>query len=343
MTWLSDPRPGASCAIIAEVAQAHDGSLGMAHAFIDAVATTGATAIKFQTHIAAAESTPAEPWRRKFSYQDATRYEYWQRMEFTPEQWSGLNDHAQACGLAFLSSPFSLEAVELLARLDMKAWKLASGEISNIPMLDAMVATRRPVMISSGMSALDEVDMAVDRIARAGCPIAVMQCSSTYPCPPEKIGINAIGLFRDRYNEAVGLSDHSGKIFSALAAATLGVEVLELHVTLSREMFGPDVSSSVTTAELKMLVEGVDFIERMRAHPVDRNRLTPELESLRATFTKSVVARRDLPAGTRLSRDMLALKKPGGGLPAAHLPGLIGRQLCRAVLRDGQITNENLE
>jgi N-acetylneuraminate synthase len=343
MNWLSDPRPGADCAIIAEVAQAHDGSLGTAHAFIDAVAATGATAIKFQTHIAKAESTPSEPWRRKFSYQDATRYAYWQRMEFTPEQWSGLKDHAEEKGLVFLSSPFSLEAVDLLKRLDMKAWKIASGEISNIQMLDAVAAMGRPVMISSGMSDLSEIDAAVARITGAGCPLAVMQCSSTYPCPPEKIGLNAIGLFRDRYQTAVGLSDHSGTIFPGLAAAALGIEVLELHVTLSREMFGPDVSSSVTTTELKTLVEGMNFIQRMMAHPVDRGVLAPELDALRATFTKSIVASRNLPAGAALSEEMLALKKPGGGLPAVELPGLIGRRLRRAVACDHQILHEDLE
>src|SRR5713226_3477140 len=104
------------CLIVAEVAQAHDGSLGLAHAFIDAIADAGADAVKFQTHIAAAESTPAEPWRVKFSMQDATRYEYWKRMEFTEEQWQGLRKHAEEKGLAFLSSPFSVEAVALLTR-----------------------------------------------------------------------------------------------------------------------------------------------------------------------------------------------------------------------------------
>src|SRR5262245_60624614 len=120
-----------SCWIVAEVAQAHDGSLGMAHAYIDAIGNAGADAVKFQTHIAAAESTPNEPWRVKFSPQDATRYDYWKRMEFTEEQWHGLKKHAVECGLEFLSSPFSVEAVDLLTRVGVAAWKVASGEINN--------------------------------------------------------------------------------------------------------------------------------------------------------------------------------------------------------------------
>ena len=131
---------GASrCLVIAEVAQAHDGSLGMAHAFIDAAARAGADAVKFQTHIAAAESTPGEPWRVQFSFQDKTRYDYWKRMEFTEEGWRGLKAHADERGLLFLSSPFSSEAVALLRRVGVAAWKVASGEVGNTPMFAQML------------------------------------------------------------------------------------------------------------------------------------------------------------------------------------------------------------
>src|SRR5688500_1354690 len=146
----ADDRP--TCLIIGEVAQAHDGSLGMAHAFIDAIAAAGADAVKFQTHIAAAESTLQEPWRVKFSRQDTTRHAYWKRMEFTEEQWVGLREHAHDRGLEFLSSPFSSEAVSLLARVGVAAWKIASGEVSNLALLEQIAATRLPVFLSSGMS-----------------------------------------------------------------------------------------------------------------------------------------------------------------------------------------------
>ena len=124
--------------VVAAVGQAHDGSLGTAHAFIDVIARAGADAVKFQTHIAAAESTPGEPWRVRFSPQDETRYEYWQRMEFTPAQWEGLRDHARERDLLFLSTPFSPQAVELLRSLDVPAWKVASGETSNLPLIAEM-------------------------------------------------------------------------------------------------------------------------------------------------------------------------------------------------------------
>jgi N,N'-diacetyllegionaminate synthase len=329
------------CMIVAEVAQAHDGSLGMAHAFIEAIAIAGAQGVKFQTHIASAESTPHEPWRIAFSRQDSTRYDYWKRMEFTEEQWLGLKRHADDCGLEFFSSPFSLEAVELLTRMGVAAWKLPSGEMTNTLLLDRVMTTRLPIILSTGMSPLNEIDAAVERIKARGIPLAVLQCTSVYPCPPDKVGVNLIPLFRERYACAVGLSDHSGTIYPGLAAATLGVQVLEVHVTLSREMFGPDVLASVTTAELRQLVQGIRFIEKMMT-PVDKDQMAQDLGTARNTFMKSVVARMDLPAGTVLRKEHLAVKKPGTGIPANRLSGVIGRRLKRAVLANTLLSENDL-
>src|SRR5437773_750409 len=205
------PRPGGQpdrgrCIVIGEVAQAHDGSLGFAHAFIDAIAAVGADAVKFQTHIAAAESTPGEPWRVRFSAQDESRYAYWRRMEFTEEQWRSLRLHATDRGLLFLSSPFSLEAVDLLARVGVSAWKVASGEVANPAMLDRMAETGLPVIVSTGMSQFHEIDAVVARIRAHRLPFAVLQCTSAYPCPPEQLGLNLLGFFRTRYGCPVGLS-----------------------------------------------------------------------------------------------------------------------------------------
>ncbi len=329
--------------MIGEVAQAHDGSVGSAHAFIDAIAEAGADAVKFQTHIAAAESTPGEPWRVHFSRQDRTRYDYWKRMEFSEEQWIGLRQHAEEKGLWFLSSPFSLEAVQLLERVGVAAWKVASGETGNAPMLDAMAATGLPLLVSTGMSPLSEIDQSVAQVTAHGLPMVLLQCTSAYPCPPEKVGLNLIPLFRERYGCAVGLSDHSGTIYPGLAAATLSIAALEVHVTLSREMFGPDVPVSLTTDELRRLVEGVRFIERMIENPVDKDASAKELEPARRLFTKSVVARSDLPAGTVLREEHLAAKKPGTGIPAARLPEILGGRLKRNVASDQLLSEDDLE
>jgi N-acetylneuraminate synthase len=329
--------------IIAEVAQTHDGSLGAAHAFIDAAAKAGVDAIKFQTHIAAAESTPGEPWRVKFSPQDATRYDYWKRMEFREEQWHGLKQHAAERRLMFLSSPFSLEAVDLLDRVGVAAWKVASGEVSNGPMFERMAATRLPILLSTGMSPLAEIDATIEQIKAKRLPVAVLQCTSMYPTPPEKIGLNVIPLFRERYHCAVGLSDHSGTIYAGLAAATLGIEVLEVHMTLSREAFGPDVPASLITSELSQLVEGIRAIETMKANPVDKDEMARDMAPMRDLFTKSVVARVDLPEGTRLKTEHLTVKKPGTGISANRLQDLVGRRVRRLIKADELLQEEDFE
>ena len=340
-TWferLSDTVEDATvdlpCFVVGEVAQAHDGSLGMAHAFIDAIADAGADAVKFQTHIASAESTDREPWRVRFSLQDATRRDYWRRMEFQETEWAGLKAHAESRGLQFLSSPFSMEAVDLLERLGVPAWKVASGEVTTGPLLDRMLATRRPILLSTGMSTIAEIDALVARIRRRRAGLAILQCTTAYPCPPERVGLNLIPEFEQRYACPVGLSDHSGTIFPGLAAAALGARIVEVHVTLSREMFGPDVAASVTTSEFATLIQGVRAIERMLQHPVCKDTVAGELSDLRRAFSKAVVARTELRAGTLLTEAHLALKKPAGALPASALPRLIGLRLRRDMAVD---------
>ena len=168
---------------MAEVAQAHDGSLGLAHAFVDAAAEARADAIKFQTHIAAAELTLDEPFRDRFSQQDATWFDYWRRMEFTPEQWASIAEHARARGLIFLSSGFSCAAIDLLAKIGVCAWKIASGEHRSHDLLDRMLQTCLPMIVSTGMSPYAEVDMTVARLRHAQVPFALLQCTSWYATP----------------------------------------------------------------------------------------------------------------------------------------------------------------
>lgn len=274
---------GAPCLIVAEVAQAHEGSIGMAHAYIDAVAAAGADAVKFQCHIAEAESTPDEPWRVKPEWaQDESRYAYWKRMEFTPEQWRDLAIHATGRGLIFLCSPFSVEAVKILDPL-VPAWKVASGEVTNVGLLQAIAMTGKPKIISTGMSKYGEIQWAV-KLSGPG-PYALLQCTSMYPTPPERVGLEALWAIPVRYGCPTGLSDHSGTIYAGLAAVAMGCDVLEVHVCFSKAQFGFDVESSITTDDLARLVEGVRFIEKAK-RPVDKDALAKELEPMREIFLR---------------------------------------------------------
>lgn len=335
--------PGFPVLIIAEIGQAHDGSLGAAHAYVDAVAKTGADAIKFQTHIADAESTPQEKFRVRVFPQDATRYDYWKRTAFTFEQWSGLADHARERGLIFLSTPFSIQAVDLLERLEMPAWKIGSGEIGNIPMLERIAKTGKPVLLSSGMSPWAELDEAVACVRRVKAPLAVFQCTTSYPCPPEKVGLNILGELRQRYGCPVGLSDHSGTIYSGLAATSLGANLLEVHVVFSNESFGPDVSSSLVMADLARLVEGVRFIEKALANPVQKDMEAAAREDLRKIFGKSLVAARHLPVGSRLEIADIDFKKPGTGIPASRVKEIIGKVTKRSFAANELLEEQDIE
>ena len=334
--------PAPHCRIVAEVAQAHDGSLGTAHAFVDAAADAGADAVKFQTHLAGAESTIDEPWRVRFSRQDLTRLDYWRRMEFSEEQWAGLYSHARDRGLEFVSSPFSLEAVELLQRSGIDRWKIASGEVGSRALLEAVAADGRPVVVSSGMSDLPEVAAAVDLLRGSGCEVTVLQCTSSYPCPPDELGLNLLAEYRERLGVSVGLSDHSGTVAAGIAAVALGAAMLEVHVTFSRRAFGPDVSSSLTIEELADLVRGVRFVEAALANPV-RVEKAAVRGSMRALFTRSVALVRPLPAGHALIVSDLTVKKPGTGIPADRLGTLVGRRLRRDVPADRLLRDDDLE
>lgn len=335
--------PGNPCFIIAEVAQNHDGSLGQAHAFIDAVASTGVHAIKFQTHFASEESSSEEPWRIKFSLQDKTRFDYWKRMEFTEEQWRGLQKHAKEKGLIFLSSPFSLKAIHLLEKMNIPVWKVGSGEISTSPMLESLMTTKKPILISTGMSDWKEIDSVYTMMEQKKVPIALLQCTSVYPTPAEKVGLNVIDFLKKKYQCPVGLSDHSAKIYTCFAAAAHGIHLLEVHVTLSQDMFGPDVTSSLTIQELTQVVEGIRWIEKIELHPVEKDQMAQELKEVKSIFSKSLVASCDLPASTILQKQHFQFKKPGTGLSASSLNEVIGRKLIRDIKQNHFFKEEDFE
>jgi len=329
--------------VVAEIAQAHEGSLGLAHSYLETAAEAGADAVKYQVHFAGEESTLREPWRIPFSYEDKSRYDYWKRMEFCASHWEELRKHAGELGLFFIGSPFSFRAVELLEAIDSDLLKVASGEVSNFPLLRRIAASRRSVLLSSGLSDWKELDRAVAIFRKAKAPLCILQCTTSYPTRMEEIGLNLIEEMEERYDLPAGLSDHSGSIFPSLAAAVRGARVLEIHLTYSRAMFGPDAAASLEPEELNRLVEGVKAVHTMNTHPLQKEAVGGDRALLRATFGRSVVAARDLPAGTLLQCGDLALKKPGEGSPPEDLELMLGRRLTQAVGVDDCVRWEHLE
>ena len=326
MTWFDGNKD--EVLIIGEIAQAHDGSLGFAHAYIDAVADAGADVVKFQTHIAASESTRQEPWRVKFSYEDDLRYDYWERMQFTEEQWKGLKDHAEERGLVFLSTPFSVDAAMMLDRMGMTMWKISSGEVSNPWLLDFILSTGKPIIFSTGMSTEFEIEQYAQNLASHNAQYALLQCTTNYPVVPERIGLNVLADFIKKY-PLVGLSDHSGEMWPSLSAVTMGAKIVEVHVCLSKYDFGPDVPASLTQEKFAEMIKGIRYISKMKNNPVNKDSVSSELSRNSQIFAKSVCARIPIPKGTVLTREMLALKKPSNGIPAREVEYIIGKKVNR--------------
>lgn len=315
---------------IAEIGQAHEGSLGILHSYIDALASTGVDAIKFQTHIAEAESSIHEPFRVKFSYEDDTRYDYWARMGFTKKQWHEIKKHCDEVGLEFMSSPFSQAAVDLLEEVGIQRYKIGSGEVTNFLMLEKIARTGKPIILSSGMSSFEELDRSVEFIQGFGNDLSIVQCTTAYPTPYDRLGLNVIVELKARYPSAkIGLSEHTGEIYAGIAATAIGAELLEFHAVFDKRMFGPDTTSSLEIDQIKELVKGVRAIEQSLLHPINKNDLD-QYKDLKKIFEKSLAINKDLPAGHTITFDDLEAKKPAEiGIKASSFKSVIGKKINR--------------
>lgn len=329
--------------LIAEIAQAHDGSIGILHSYIDAVAKTGVQAIKFQMHIAEAESSIHEPFRVQFSKEDATRYDYWKRIEFSLEQWKAIKKHCDEVGLDFICSPFSNLAVDWLEAIGVQAYKIGSGEVTNFLLLEKIAQTGKPLLLSSGMSSFEELDITVAFLKSKKVDFSILQCTTAYPTKPEQYGFNVISELKDRYKVSVGFSDHSAKIATGIAAVALGAEILEFHVVFHRDLFGPDAIASLTMEETKQLVEAVNAIHVATTNPIDKNTNESYLE-LKAIFEKSLAINKNLPKGHSITFDDLETKKPKGfGISAADFEKVLGKKLRTNKSQWDFLNEEDLE
>ncbi|MGH8221518.1 MAG: N-acetylneuraminate synthase family protein [Woeseiaceae bacterium] len=315
--------------VVAEIAQAHDGSVGILHSLLEAAAGTGVDAVKFQVHIADAESSVQEPFRIKFSLQDDSRYAYWKRMELSAKQWEQLKARCDALGVEFLATPFSRAAIDLLEGLGVRRFKVGSGDAMNPLLLERLARTGKEVILSTGLGDLDELDAAVKLLCDRGCPVALLQCTTKYPTSAPEVGLPWIARLRERYVCPVGLSDHSGTIYAGLGAVALGAVAVEVHVTFDRRMFGPDARASLTIDELARLVEGIRFLEQARGSGPGKS-LDKDRRELRRIFGRSLAVNRDLRAGETLRFEDLECKKPAdAGIPVSELQSVLGRRLSR--------------
>ncbi|WP_367757905.1 N-acetylneuraminate synthase family protein [Flavobacterium sp. WC2430] len=323
--FLKKPSPY----IIAEIGQAHEGSLGILYSYIDAIAKTGVHAVKFQLHIAEAESSEHEPFRVKFSMEDETRFEYWKRMGFSLDQWRGIKQHCDAVGLDFICSPFSNLAVDWLEEIGVTQYKIGSGEVTNFLILEKIAQTGKPVILSSGMSSYAELDQTVDFLKERQVNFSILQCTTTYPTMPEHYGLNVIQELKERYKVAVGFSDHSARMETCIAATAMGASILEFHVVFDRKLFGPDSKSSLTIEETAALVVAVKNVAIALSNPIDKNN-NSHFSELKQIFEKSLAVNKKLPKNHVITFDDLEAKKPKGfGIDALRFQEVIGMVLNR--------------
>jgi N,N'-diacetyllegionaminate synthase len=237
-----------------------------------------------------------------------------------------------------------VEAAELLLGLGIKTWKVASGEVTDLPLIDFMSATGLSTIVSTGLASHQELGACLSVLRKGGCEVALMKCTSEYPCPPEKVGLSAMKTLSERYECPVGISDHSGTIYAGLAAAALGAPFIEVHVKLTENMPGPDAPASLAPNDLRQLAAGVRAVLAMvRAEVMDQDETAAAASDMRRLFMKSVVAARPLNVGDILGPDDVAVKKPADGLPPAALNDILGKRITRSLSQDDLIQMEDLE
>jgi N,N'-diacetyllegionaminate synthase len=271
------------------------------------------------------------------------RYDYFERTSFSPAQWRELREECAHHNVEFLSSPFSIAAVDLLEEIGACIYKVPSGEVSNLPLLEHLAAMGKPVLLSSGMSSWTELDKAVE-LLRDHVELSVMQCTSAYPCPPEGAGLNVLADIRLRYGDGItlGFSDHTAGVAAGPAAAALGATVIEKHLTFSNAMYGSDAANALEPDDFSLYARSVREVWTMLSHPVDKDDLTP-FQEMKRVFEKSVVAARPIVAGSLITRADLDFKKPGNGIPAWHYEAVIGRRTRRDLPTDHKFSMADFE
>lgn len=327
--------------IIAEVGSVHDGSFGNALKLVELATSVGADCVKFQMHLADSESLLDAP--SPYFFSDEGRVEYFNRTSFSEDQWIRLKEHSDNSGIEFLCSPFSIEAVEILERVGVSAYKIPSGEVTNIPMLERVVATGKPIYLSTGMSSWAEIERALEVCSDVE-QLVLMQCTSQYPCELESVGINVLAEMNERFGNQVvlGFSDHTTGLVASIAAATVGARIIEKHLTFSRKMYGSDASNATEPEEFGQLVKMLRQTWNLIEHKVDKDDLSP-VTKMKEIFEKSIVSARELTAGSKLHFEDLAFKKPGTGISAREYQRVIGRVVKRNLPANQKLSFEDLE
>lgn len=308
---IGDDHP---CFIIAEAGLNHNGEPNLAHDLIDSAAECGADAIKFQTYKTQELFPPDHPDYKKF-----------QQTEFTLKTYRELKSHAEEKNMVFLSTPFDVDSLQMLESLDVEAIKIGSGEVTHLAFLKRVAQTNKPVILSSGMSTVPEIQTAVQTLLGSNCKgLALLHCVSAYPCPPEKANIRMVSFLKKHFNLLTGYSDHTTCDTAAMSAVALGACILEKHFTLDHELPGWDHFFSYDPTQFKTMVHMIRETEAVLG--LGDKVLVDVEEEIHKIARRSIYARRDIKAGETIEEHMLVIRRPVGPLQADQLDAVIGKQ-----------------
>ena len=322
--------------IVAEIGMTHDGSIGLATKLTESAINSGANIIKYQWHIAEEETTKDAPSPPYFTQE--SRYEYFKRTEFSIDQFKLLVSQCLNASVIPCVSVFSIESLKRAILAGFKIIKIPSGEVTNTPLLRKVAQTNMPVIISSGMSNWKELDNAL-KVFRKNKNICVLQCTSMYPTPPEKVGLNILSELKKRYRIPIGLSDHTLSGATSVSAVTMGAKIIEKHFTISKKLYGPDARFSLEPEEFKKLVEDIKYVKKALFNNVDKDNLDEYIE-MKLIFQKSIFSKNIIKKGEEFNINNLSFKKPGSGIPASDIDNILGKVSNKDIDKNQMIKKE---
>lgn len=334
---------GQPCFIIAEAGVNHNGRLDLAKRLIDVAAEAKADAVKFQKRTIE-DILTTEALLQPYVSLDGVSTTYGkhrERLELSDADYRELVAYARQLGLIFFASAWDARSADFLEELDVPVFKIASADLTHLPLLEHIAKKKKPIILSTGMSEMEEVAEAVSTIKRFHDQLILLQCTSTYPCEHSEVNLRVMRTLRERFDVLVGYSGHERSLAPSEAAAALGAAVIERHFTIDRTMVGPDHAASLEPLGLQRLVKYIRGIETAMGSP--EKRLLDSEKAVRERLAKSIVARVEIPAGSVMTADMLTVKGPGTGLKPRFLPQLCGVITPRAIKADTVIPVEALQ
>jgi len=337
--------PQNPCFIIAEAGVNHNGDITLAKKLIDAAVEAGANAVKFQTfkaeNVVTLTADKAE-YQKNTTGTGESQYEMIKKLELSEADFWDLSKYAKTAGIIFLSTPFDEDSVELLDQIGVPAFKIPSGEITNVPLLKKIAQKSKPIIMSTGMATLGEVEEAVNYLKKYGADeIILLHCTTSYPAPVESVNLRAMETLRCAFQVPVGYSDHTEGITIPIAAAAMGACVIEKHFTLDRTLTGPDHKASLEPQELTLMVKAIRDVE----HALGNGIKCPneDEEKINQVARRSIVANRDINEGEVLTKEDLAIKRPGTGIEPKYVDSIAQKKVIVSILRDQVITWDMIE